>query len=161
MQTSCQRAAVATALVFGLSAAVSPSASAARAEVWTDVQHNVTLPTEFFPDDVCGERASFETWTNKTQVNHLTAHGDGSFHFVDFETGVIEVDYVDPAIPDVTFKRTESFSVNLTPGGTYTETTTMRQSDGTLTIRYQYHLTVVDGEPKIEREAFMYDGCPQ
>lgn len=71
------------------------------------------------------------------------------------------MDYVDPDIPDVTFKRTESFSVNLTPGGTYTEITAMRQSDGTLTIRYQYHLTVVDGEPKIEREAFIFDGCPQ
>jgi hypothetical protein len=37
----------------------------------------------------------------------------------------------------------------------------MRQSDGTLTIRGRYHLTVVDGVPKVEREALFVDGCPQ
>ena len=65
---------------------------------------------------------SFEAWVNTVEANHLTARDDRSFHFVDFETGYIHVDYVDPAIPDVTQRRTETFTVNLTPGGTYTET---------------------------------------
>ena len=64
--------------------------------------HNTTPPVVFFPDDICGPRASFESWVNTVEVNHLTARDDGSFHFVDFETGYIHVDYVDAAIPDVT-----------------------------------------------------------
>jgi hypothetical protein len=52
----------------------------------------------------------------------LTENEDGSFHFVDFETGFLFADYDDPAIPDETFRRTNSESVNLTPGGTFTAT---------------------------------------
>ncbi len=70
------------------------------------------------------------------------------------------VDYADPAIADTTFRRTETFAVNLTPGGTYTVTNTLRQSDGTLTIRVLYHLTFVRGEPRVEREAVVVSGCP-
>jgi hypothetical protein len=80
--------------------ALLPSAAAASPEVFTTVEHNVTLASEFFPDDICGPRAVTETVTNKVQVNHLTANADGGFHFVDFETGTLFSDYVDPAIPD-------------------------------------------------------------
>jgi hypothetical protein len=161
MRAIGRRAAISAVVCLGLTGAGTAPASAAPAQTWTDVQHNVTLATEFFPDDICGPRASYETWTNKTQLTHLTVLPDGSgYHFIDFETSIIAVDYVDPTIPDTTFKWTETFGVHLTPGGTYTETTTLRQSDGTLTIRARYHLTVVDGEPKIEREASYVSGCP-
>jgi hypothetical protein len=155
-----RRSATTAVLCLGLSAAVTAPAGAAPARTWTDVQHNVTLATEFFPDDICGERPSYETWTNKVQVNHLTERPDGSFTFVDFETSLIAVDYVDPNIRDTTFRWTETFTINLTRGGTYINTTTFRQSDGTLTLRARYHLTVVNGVPKIEREASFVDGCP-
>jgi hypothetical protein len=124
------------------------------------VEHNVTLPTQFFPDDICGLRASFETATYKTMITKITEDANGGFHVVDFETGSIAVDYVDPVLKDTTFRITNTFHFNLTPGGTETVTETLRQSDGELFIRYQYHLTVVRGEPKVEREVQLAPGCP-
>jgi hypothetical protein len=138
-----------------------PGVGTARApEVWTTVQHNVTLASEYFPDDICGARAVTETVTNRTQVNHLTAHDDGSFHFVDFETGTLVADYEDPSIPDQTFRRTNTEAFNLTPGGTFTATEALYQSDGTLTIKATYHLTVVNGEPVVEKDMTLVRGCP-
>jgi hypothetical protein len=120
-----------------------PVAGAAPPETWTIVRHNVTT-TKHFPDDICGLRAVTETLTNTTEVQHLTANDDGSFHFLDFETGILVVDYDDPTIPDETRRRTEALEVNLTPGGTYTETNTLRDAGAVLQIRSTYHLTVVE-----------------
>ena len=128
--------------------------------MFTTVEHNVTHAPEFFPDDACGARAVTETVTNDVQVNHLTANADGSFHFVDFETGTLVADYVDPTIPDQTFRRTNTEVFNLTPGGTFTHTETLQQFDATLRITFRTHLTVVDGEPKVEREVMIVRGCP-
>jgi hypothetical protein len=136
-----------------------PAVGAAPPETFTVVRHNVTT-TQFFPDDICGPRAVTETLTNTTEVQHLTAAADGSFHFVDFETGILVADYVDPTIPDQTMRRTETFNINLTPGGTYTETNTFRQADAVLQIRSTYHLTVVDGTPKVEHLVEFVRGCP-
>lgn len=160
MGNATRRSLVAAA-ALAASAVVSSPANSAPAETWTTVLHNTTRPVEFFPDDICGPRASYESWVNKVEVNHLTALADGSYHFVDFETGYISVDYVDPAIPDAIVRRTETFNVNLTPGGVYTETLTLRQRDtNDLIIRFSYQLIVVDGVPKVEREAFFLSGCP-
>jgi hypothetical protein len=42
-------------------------------------------------------------------ARHLGAPGGAwSFHVVDFETGTVVADYVDPATPDQTFRRTNS-----------------------------------------------------
>ena len=46
---------------LGLSALALPSADAVPPEVFTIVEHNVTLASEFFPDDICGPRAVTET----------------------------------------------------------------------------------------------------
>lgn len=147
-------------LALALCALATPAAANARPEVFTTVEHNVTLASEFFPDDICGPRAVTETVTNTVQVTHLTANDDGSFHFVDFETGFLVADYVDPAIPDQTFRRTNTEVFNLTPGGTFTRTETIRQFDATLRIQAQAHLTIVNGEPKVEHEISMVRGCP-
>jgi hypothetical protein len=96
-------------------------------------------------------------------MNHLTARPDGSFVFKDFETGTVEVDYVDSPWPDETYQRTETFTVILTPGDTYVVSNTFRQSlrnsEFKFTIRFYYHLTVVDGVPTIEREVSYVRGC--
>ncbi len=136
-----------------------PVAGAAPPETWTVVLHNVTT-TQHFPDDICGARAVTETLTNTTEVQHLTANADGSFHFVDFETGILVVDYDDPAIPDETRRRTETFEINLTPGGTFTRTETFRDAGAVLQIRSTYHLTVVDDTPKVEHFVGFVRGCP-
>ena len=58
--------------------------------MFTVVEHNTPPVSEFFPDDIC---AVTETVTNTVHVNHLTENEDGSFHFVDFETGFLSADY--------------------------------------------------------------------
>jgi hypothetical protein len=146
-------------LAVGLCAFV-PSVAAASPDVFTTVEHNTPPVSQHFPDDICGARAVTETVTNTVQVNHLTANEDGSFHFVDFETGFLFADYDDPAIPDETFRRTNSESVNLTPGGTFTTTETIQQFSGTLRIIGAFHLTEVNGEPKVEHEVTLVRGCP-
>src|SRR3954451_8056391 len=100
--------------VLGILALAMPAGAAAQPEVFTTIKHNVTLASESFPDDICGSRAVTETVTNTVQVNHLTANDDGSFHFVDFETGVLVADYANPGIPDQTFRRINTEVVNLT-----------------------------------------------
>jgi hypothetical protein len=147
-------------LASGVVALAVPSAAGARPLVFTAVEHDVTLASEFFPDDICGPRAVTETVTNTVQVNHLTENDDGSFHFVDFETGFLFADYVDPAIPDQTFRRTNTEAVNLTPGGTFTATETSQQFDSTMRITSKFHLTVVNGEPKVEKDVTIARGCP-
>ena len=150
-------------LLLGLVGAIALAlvgTAAAKPAVFTIVEHNVTLASEFFPDDACGPRAVTETVTNKVQVTHVTANEDGSFHFVDFETGFVVADYVDPSIPDQTFRRTNTEVFNLTPGGTFTHTETLQQFDATLRITFRSHLTLVRGEPKVEREVFIVRGCP-
>ena len=159
MRRSARAVAAVSSVVLGALLTTSP-AGAARPEVWTTVEHNVTLASETFPDDICGPRAVTETVTNTVQVNHLTARDDGSFHFVDFETGTLVADYTDPAIPDQTFRRTDSESFTLTPGGTFIQTETFRQADATLQIRSTYHLTVgADGEPRVEHFVGFVRGC--
>jgi hypothetical protein len=134
-----------------------PSGAGASPLVFTVVEHNVTLASEHFDD--CG--GVTETVTNTVQVNHLTENEDGSFHFVDFETGFLFADYEDPAIPDETFRRTNSESFNLTPGGTFTTTETTAQFSATTRIIDAFHLTIVDGEPKVEHQVFLVrGGCP-
>jgi hypothetical protein len=135
-------------------------AAAAPAETYTDLQHNLVLAAEFHEDDSCGARASTETFINRTQLTRLTELADGSFHFVDFETGVVATDFVDPAIPDTIRRRTETFEVNLTPGQTFVVNSTLRDSDGTMTVSAHYHLTEVDGVPRVEREVSYVVGCP-
>ena len=92
-------------------------------------QHHA--PVVFFLDDICGPRASFESWVNTVEVNHLTARDDGSFHFVDFETGYVHVDYVVPAIPEV-HRADRDLYREFDPGGTYIETSTT--ASATITI---------------------------
>ena len=158
MSRSSRRVCVSAVAVLTL--ALTPSLAAASPEVWTTVEHDVTLASESFPDDICGPRAVTETVTNTVQTNHLTANADGSFHFVDVETGTLVADYVDPAIPDQTFRRTDTEVFNLTPGGTFTTTEAFRQADATLQIRSTYHLTLVSGEPKVEHFVGFVRGCP-
>jgi hypothetical protein len=137
-----------------------PSGASATPLVFTVVEHNTPPVSEHFPDDICGARAVTETVTNTVQVNHLTENEDGSFHFVDFETGFLFADYDDPAIPDETFRRTDTEVFNLTPGGTFTQTETSQQFSATLRITTKIHFTVVKGVPKVERDVTVARGCP-
>jgi hypothetical protein len=124
------------------------------------VEHDVTT-AEFFPDDICGPRAVFETTVYTTSFRRITESADGTrFQILDLEVGTVFHDFVDPSIPDVTTRIKNTFTFNITPGGTWTETETFRQSDGTLTITFRFHFTAVDGVPKVVKEVFAVSGCP-
>jgi hypothetical protein len=105
-------------------------------------------------------RGTFPRPSTTRRTSSYAAQDDGSFHFVDFETGILFADYVDPAIPDQTFHRTNTEVFNLTPGGTFTHTETLQQFDASLRITFRTHLTVVDGEPKVEREVMIVRARP-
>jgi hypothetical protein len=141
---------------------MSPAAHAAPPEVWTNVRHDTTY-VQHFDDDPCGRGAVVETLAYRTEMQHLTRLPDGSFHFVDFETGRVHEDWADPAVEDRVYRLTNTFSINLTPGGVFTRTETFRQSDGAVSFIYRYRLTEVDGRPVVEKEVdfFPYPAaCP-
>ena len=146
--------------------AIAPAqATAQPATTWTTVRHDVTF-TQSFPDpeepDLCGRPpvASTETFRIRTELNHLTELADGSFHFTDFETGTIFIDYHDPAIQDASTQFTDTFQVNLTRGETVTVSGTFHQFGGGLKIWYRLHITEVAGTPTVEKEILKFTGCP-
>ena len=143
-----------TALVL---AAVAAPANAATTS--TVVIQGVTF-TEFFPDDLCGPRASYVTFTIDTEVVHTTELADGSFSFVDASTGTYHADYVDPALPDQDSRQVGAFHVTLTPGGTLVISYAFHDFPTGMRIWQRYHLTVVDGNPVIERDIMKFTGCP-
>ena len=139
------------------------AAVASPAETWRTVEHNVTYLNQRGTDDLCGFGELSEIHFNRLQMQHLTQKEDGSFHFTDFETGTTTIDFDDPQYADVVFRRTNTFHMNLTPGGTFTVNETLRESSANVTIVYRYHLTEVQGEPVVEREveSFFAGPCPE
>ena len=93
-------------------------------------------------------------------VTHLTELADGSFHFIDYETGTSSLITSILRFRTPQPRRTNTEVFNLTPGGTFTHTETLQQSDATLRIQFQVHLTVLNGEPKVDREVMMVRACP-
>lgn len=132
------------------------AAVASPVETWTIIERNVTSEPQFFEDELCGRGGITETFVNKLQMQHLTANTDGTFHFVDFETGHVVVDFDDPAYDDIIFRNTETFHANLSPGETLTIHENLRQSDGDITFVGRYHLTVVNGGPVVERQVELF-----
>lgn len=151
---------LAAAVVATPAAAVSAASAAPEAQTWTTIEHDVTLEAQAGEDELCGRGGITETMVNKLQMQHLTENVDGSFHFVDFETGKVVIDFDDPAYDDLVFRRTESFHFNVTPGETVTLHENLRDSNGDITFVYRFHLAMVDGEPVVEREVeqFRWNG---
>ena len=143
-----------TALVL---AAVAAPASAATTS--TVVIHGVTF-TDFFPDDICGPRANYVTFTIDTEVVHTTELADGSFSFVDAATATYHADFVDPARADQDSRQVGGFHITLTPGGTLVSSFAFHDFPTGIRIWQRYHLTVVDGNPVVERDILKVTGCP-
>ena len=149
------------AVALTAAALCASAAEAAAPTVWTTVNRDVTY-TQYFPPEPndCGFGGATEIKNYKIEMNHLTQNADGSFHFVDFETGTVTIDWDDPSMPDQTAKLTNTLDVNFTSGETFTWNETYRQRDRVFTIRGYIRLIVVDGVPKVEKEAFFFSGCP-
>lgn len=144
---------------------LSPTAAdaASPAKTTRTVEHDVTLPTQIGEDERCGLGRIAETQFNRLQMNQLTELADGSFHFTDFETGTTTYEFLDADVDDIVVRRTNTFHMNLTMGGTVTMTENIRETDGNLTVIGRYHLTEVRGEPVVERsfEHLSLETCPQ
>ncbi len=147
-------------LSLGALVAAAGPATAAPATTWTTVQHDVVFE-ERYDEDLCGRGSHVERFHDTVEIVHLTESTDGTFHFVDFETGTLTVDFDDPDVQDEVFRRTNTFTLDLVRGGVVTASETFRQFDRTATITYRFHLTEIDGVPTVEREVAQFEyTCP-
>ena len=147
-------------LSLGALVAAAGPAAAAPATSWTTVQRNVVHEERYY-EDLCGRGSHVERFHNTVEIVHLTELADGTFHFVDFETGTLTADFDDPSVEDQVFRRTNTFALNVVRGGVVTVSETFRQFDSTVTITYRFPLTEVDGVPTVEREVEQFQfPCP-
>jgi len=145
-------ATAALAVVLGVGG---PSLAATSVTVIT---HGDTSPN-FYPDDICGPRASWVTATLHATAFHLTQNGDSfTSHYT--ETGTYHVDFDDPNLADQDSQFTGASTIVLTPGQTIVVATTWHDFPTGMKIWEQYHLTLVDGQPVIERSVLKVTGCP-
>jgi hypothetical protein len=138
------------AVLIALVVAAVPAPASASTTTSTVVIHGLTF-TEFFQDGLCGPEPQYVTFTFDTEVTHTTEHADGSFSFVDVNTGTYHVDFVDPALPDVDSRQVGAFHITLTPGGTQVVSLAFHDFPTGVMIWQRFHLTVVDGNPVVER----------
>lgn len=138
---------------------VFPATAQASTSSSTVVIHGVTF-TEFFSDDICGPRASTVTFTIETEVTHVTEHLDGSFVFQDSSHATYHVDFVDPSLADQDSQSTQAVHMALTPGGTQVYSLTFHDFPTGIKIWQRIHLTIVDGQPVVDREILKVVGCP-
>lgn len=155
---------VAALVVVALTAAAlcATAAEAAAPTVWTTVDRNVTVTQYFPPDpnDPCGFPGVTEIKHYTIAMEHLTQNADGSFHYIDFETGTVTLDWDDPTIPDVTLRLTNTFEVNVTPGEIITLSETYRQGGRTFRVREHLQIVVTKGTPRVERWTIYFSPCP-
>jgi hypothetical protein len=114
---------------------------------------------DYYSSDICGDRASWVTTSLRTTVDHLTER-DGSYAFHYLETGTYHVDFDDPTLADQDSQFTGSNTVVLTLGETVVVASTWHDFPTGLQIWERYHLTIVNGQPVIERYVLIVTGCP-
>jgi hypothetical protein len=147
-------------VLAGLSALLAvPAHGAAPAEKTTVVVHGLTY-SQFFPDDICGPRASTTTFTIRTRVVRSTEEQDGTFNVTFADTGTYHVDFVDPAIADQDSQFTHTAHHAFTPGGVEIFNTTFHDFPTGIMIWERVHATFVNEQLVIEREVFKVTGCP-
>ncbi len=132
---------------------------AAPSDGRTVVDHDVTY-SEYFDGDICGLAANLTTWTAQTAQQQFLQRQDGSWLYREVSVVTYTSDYVDPSLPDLTGRLTEVNHYNLTPGDTFVASEPFHDFFGDVKIWWRYHLTVVDGEPVVERFIVDWVGCP-
>ena len=117
------------------------------------------VTTVYFPDDICGPRAGWTTFTETWQF-HVVDLGD-SIHLIAPETGRYHTDFDDPSIEDVDAQWTETVSFQLTRGGTVVFSEQLHDFlGGDVRIHSQVVFVEVDGTVKVDRQIFRVEGCP-
>jgi hypothetical protein len=138
---------------------VLPAQASARATTSTVVIHGLTA-SEFFPDDICGPRASFVEYTGRANVTHATELEDGSLSLQFVDTGTYHVDFVDPALDDQESQYTEVVHFTAAPSGTVVDSETFHDFPTGLRIYVRTHVTEVDGRLIVDRDITKVTGCP-
>jgi len=136
-----------------------PSLPAQASDNGTVVTHGFTH-TEFFPDDICGARASTVTFTATVAQWKDVERADGTWSHRDVSAVTYEVDFVDPALSDYSGRLTEVNHAIFTPGDTFIVTNTFHDFGGGLKIWQRLNSKVVGDEVVVEREIFKVTGCP-
>ena len=100
-----------------------------------------------------GDVAEITTVVNA--VFHITEFANGTSHVTGTATGTVEIDTIDPALPDYTGRFTQWFGENANSknfAGTFTFTVRLRGSDGSRLVFHETaHFTVnANGEVTIE-----------
>ncbi len=117
--------------------------------------------TEFFPDDICGLRASTVTWTYTVAQSQLVERADGSFSYRDVSRATYVVDFVDPALTDYEGSGVEVNRFILTPGdNNFIVTGTFHDFGGDLKIWERRNFKVVGDEVLVDRFLLKAIGCP-
>jgi hypothetical protein len=138
--------------------ALAAPATAAAQSGSTVVDHNVTF-SEFFPDDICGPRASFVTFNARMQVFHFT-ETNGTFNAQFTEVMTYHVDFVDPALRDQDSRLVDSIHHSYTPGGIEVFNETFHDFPTGIKIWYRLRVMERDGQLVAEREVQKVVGCP-
>ena len=125
----------------------------------TNVEHGGTY-SGYFDGDICGPWANLTTWTAKVAQQQFLERSDGSWAYREVSAVTYTSDYDDPALPDLEGRLTEVNHYILTPGETFIASEPFHDFFGDVKIWWKYHLTVVDGEPVVERFVVEWTGCP-
>jgi hypothetical protein len=155
------RSGIAATMVVGALASLSMPAAAHAASNHSPTVTHKEVETVHYSDDICGPRENYTTFARKVVVERLQDAGDGSFWYHYTARVNYLSDFVDPAIPDERGSLTEVISINLTPGGVVTSTSTFHDYLGAdIRIYERFHLTEVDGELVVVRDVGGVEGCP-
>ena len=138
-----------------LALAMPADASEAR----TVVDHGFTH-TEFFPDDICGARASTVTFTATMAQWKIVERADGTWSYRDVAVVTYDVDFVDPELSDYSGRLTEVNHYIVTPGDTFVVANTYHDFGGDLKIWERLNFKEVKGDVVVDREIMKVTGCP-
>ena len=152
---SATRLVLLTAVLLLMAAPPAAAASDNRTVVSRGYSH-----TEFFPDDICGPRATTVTFTETMYQFQYVERADGSWSYRDVAQVTYEIDFVDPALSDYSGRLAEVNHYILTPGDTFIVTNTYSDFGGDLKIWERLNVKVVGGEVLVERELLKVTGCP-
>lgn len=151
-----------TVLLAATGALLAPSVAAAAPAGPAPgiVEHHVVSAPVYFESDICGDRPVVETVTTKTEVERFTERANGGFHYLYVAVFTYTADFVDPSIPDTTWRGNEVINANLSSGGTFTYSESLRASDSEIRIHFSGHITERDGVLLVEHVINDVTGCP-
>lgn len=117
--------------------------------------------THFFPDDICGPRASTVTFTETMGQSQFILRDDGTYVYREVDVVTYWVDFVDPALSDYPGRLVEVNHFIVTPDvNTDLVANTYHDFGGGLKIFERLNFKVVQGDVVVDRYIIKVTGCP-